>query len=121
MYNNIGTNKYYHHCLLVKGHLQQLHYQESYWSLDILNDEGATVKEIMIPLFRPEGCRYKGHSLCVYAQEQSCYDFVRIQNPHSDVFSITPHHVLISEDMILFDTGTGNNRRPLNIPVGKKV
>ncbi|MPC13645.1 hypothetical protein E2C01_006385 [Portunus trituberculatus] len=51
---------------------------------------------------------------CAYAQEQG-YDGVRIRSPDSDVFFIALHHARKFELTILFDTGTGNKRRLINI------
>lgn len=51
---------------------------------------------------------------CAYAQRQG-YGVVRIRSPDSDIFFIALHHAQRFEITILFDTGTGNNRRLINI------
>ena len=43
------------------------------------------------------------------------YDFVRIKSPDSDVFFILLHFASHITSCILFDTGTGNNRRMLDV------
>ena len=51
---------------------------------------------------------------CAYAQAQG-YGTIRIRSPDSDVFFIMLHYASSFEITILFDTGSGNKRRLLNI------
>ena len=51
---------------------------------------------------------------CLYAQEYG-YDDVRIRSPDSDVVFIALHHALHVDITLLFDTGTGNQKRLVNI------
>ena len=51
---------------------------------------------------------------CKYAHEQG-YDSVRVRSPDSDVFFILLHHTPALSCTILFDTGTGNNKRLINM------
>ena len=52
---------------------------------------------------------------CEYAQDNG-YKFVRVKSPDTDIFFILLHFALqLKEVTILFDTGTGKNKRPLNI------
>ena len=43
------------------------------------------------------------------------YDFVRVRSPDSDIFFILLHHAPNICTQILFDTGTGNKKRLLNV------
>ena len=50
-----------------------------------------------------------------YAQEQG-YDFGQINTPNSDIFFILLHYyVSLSPTTILYKTGSGNNKRLINI------
>ena len=51
---------------------------------------------------------------CVYAQDHG-YDNIRIRSPDSDVFFVLLHHAGKLDVNILFDTGTGNKKRLINI------
>lgn len=52
---------------------------------------------------------------CAYA-ERNGYRFVRVKSPDSDVFFILLHFALqVKETVILFDTGTGNKQRLINV------
>ena len=51
---------------------------------------------------------------CKYAQDQG-YDYARVRTPDGDIFFILLHFVLSFTINILFDTGTGNKKRLINI------
>lgn len=51
---------------------------------------------------------------CKYAQDQG-YEYVRVRSPDSDVFFILLHHASSLSCKIIFDTGTGNNKRLINM------
>ena len=51
---------------------------------------------------------------CKYACDQG-YESVRICSPDSDVFFVLLHHTSSLSCAVLFDTGTGNNRRLINM------
>ena len=51
---------------------------------------------------------------CKYADEQG-YEYVRIRSPDSDVFFVLLHHTSALSCTVMFDTGTGNNRRLINM------
>ena len=57
---------------------------------------------------------------CAYAQKQG-YETVRIRSPDSDIFFILLHHVSKFDIRILFDTGSGNNRKLIDISDLSKV
>ena len=51
----------------------------------------------------------------MYGKEKG-YQYIRIKSPDSDVFFILLHYALtLKEVVILFDTGTGNKQRLINI------
>ena len=80
------------------------------------SDDGMTVKKTEIPELysNQEETDPRIILYCAYAQQQG-YDAVRIRSPDSDVFFIALHHASKFEITILFNTGTGNKRRLLNI------
>jgi len=52
---------------------------------------------------------------CMYGKDKG-YQYIRIKSPDSDVFFILLHYALTLKDVvILFDTGTGNKQRLINI------
>ena len=51
---------------------------------------------------------------CIHAQVLG-YATVRIRSPDTDVFFIALHYALTLDIKILFDTGSGNRRRLLNV------
>ena len=53
---------------------------------------------------------------CKYAQDQG-YEYVCVRSPDSDIFFILLHHAssLSCSIIILFDTGTGNNKPLINM------
>ena len=51
---------------------------------------------------------------CKYAHEHS-YEHVRVHSPDIDIFFILIHHAKTLPCTIYFDTGTGNNKRLINI------
>ena len=52
---------------------------------------------------------------CKYAESKR-YEYCRVKSPDTDVFFILLHHARnLTGITVLFDTGTGNNRRLLNI------
>ena len=80
------------------------------------SDDGISVKKTEIPELHSnqEETDTRVILYCAYAQEQG-YDVVRIRSPDTDVFFIALHHASKFDITILFDTGTGNRRRLLNI------
>ena len=51
---------------------------------------------------------------CRFAQDNG-YEYVRVRSPDSDVFFILLHYVQEMTITVLFDTGTGNRRRLINM------
>jgi hypothetical protein len=52
---------------------------------------------------------------CEYAQSQN-YEYVRVKSPDTDVFFILLHYARRLADItVLFDTGTGNKKRLINV------
>lgn len=52
---------------------------------------------------------------CAYAEQQG-YKFIRVKSPDSDIFFILLHFALqLKEVVILFETGTGNKHRLINV------
>ena len=52
---------------------------------------------------------------CMYGKDKG-YQYIRIKSPDSDVFFILLHYALtLKEVVILFDTGTGNKQRLINV------
>ena len=51
---------------------------------------------------------------CMYSQEKG-YKYVRVRSPDSDIFYILLHHASNLNLVILFETGTGNKRRLINV------
>ena len=51
---------------------------------------------------------------CKYAADQG-YEQVRVRSPDSDVFFILLHHAAKLNVTIIFDTGTGNHKRLINV------
>ena len=80
------------------------------------SDDGISVKKTEIPELHSnqEETDTRFILYCAYAQEQG-FDVVRIRSPDTDVFFIALHHASKFDITILFDTGTGNRRRFLNI------
>jgi len=80
------------------------------------SDDGITVKQTEIPELYSDQEETDTRIVlyCAYVQEQG-YGTIRICSPDSDVFFIMLHHASKFDITILFDTGTGNKRRLLNI------
>ena len=51
---------------------------------------------------------------CAYAKEHG-YETVRIRSPDNDISFIILHHASKFDIRILFDTGSGNNRKFIDI------
>ena len=51
---------------------------------------------------------------CKYAEDNG-YDYVRVRSPDTDIFFILLHYVHELKVKVLFDTGTGNRRRLLDV------
>ncbi len=79
-------------------------------------DDGRITKKTEIcPLFSTqEETDTRVILYCKYAQDQG-YDYARIRTPDSDIFFILLHYVASFNITILFDTGSGNNKRLINV------
>lgn len=82
----------------------------------LLSTDGKTVKKSELPILfsSQEETDTRVILYCAYAQHND-YEIVRIRSPDSDIFFITLHHAEKFNITILFDTGSGNHKRLINI------
>ena len=86
------------------------------------SEDGMTVRKTEIPeIFSDqEETDTRVILYCAYAPKQD-YETVRIHSPDSDIFFILLYHASKFDMKILFDTGSGNNRKLIDISDLSKV
>ena len=79
-------------------------------------DDGTTIKKSEITSLRStqEETDTRIILYCLYGQEIG-YEVIRIRSPDSDVLFIALHHASDLEVTLLFDTGSGNKKRLVNV------
>ena len=92
---------------VVQGHVYLLESEDAYGMtvrkteiLEIFSDQEETDTRVIL--------------YCAYAPKQG-YETVHIRSPDSDIFFISLHHASKFDIKILFDTGSGNNRKLIDI------
>ena len=83
-------------------------------SLETYDQAYTTVREVESMSSNHEETDSTVVLYCKYACDQG-YESVRIRSPDSDVFFVMLHHTSSFSCTVLFDTGTGNNKRLINM------
>lgn len=99
---NIGTRKV---IFISEGHAYQL---------QTIDDGSVECRQVMSLLSNQEETDTRVILYCKYAQEHG-YEHVRVRSPDSDLFFILLLYVHELTITVLFETGTGNRKRLINL------
>ena len=89
--------------------------EEKAYELKVEDDGSVVMSEVPRLQSNQEETDTRVVLYCTYAAAEEQYDYVRGRSPDSDIFFILLYHAPNLKINILFDTGTGNKRRLIDI------